>query len=413
MNRYFANFDHLRYKDRLSEIYFSHGVSVSIFARAFAGMVLGALLIASTVDYSKVTTIQGRTASEKGIVKVFSSVGGVVTSIHAKDGQRIERGDDLFVIKPYSETPVALGDKSAAVSMIENLNEKTHISNNIKNTAMRSMDQAITLLENNRRDLIEKIKLINEEYKEIRISERRSQENMNRYVTLIEKNFFSKAALIPLEADLSAQKKAGYALLRQKKDLEMQLQNSSDQIQEYRIKQSILISQHRQEILGIEAETISANARDKIVVKAPLAGIIQNISANEGDAVQQKPLAMVVPVGAAIIGEALVPSRDIGFIRVGQEVRVRYLAYPYQKYGTFRGLVVDVGYLPSVGDASSDTNSDLNFKVRLQLIDQNLKVGGKAVELVPGMAFNADIKTDTRLIGEWILDPVLSLGRYF
>lgn len=37
--------------------------------------------------------------------------------------------------------------------------------------------------------------------------------------------------------------------------------------------------------------------------------------------------------------EAMVLNRDIGFSKVGQEAEVKFDAFPFQKYGTIKGIV--------------------------------------------------------------------------
>jgi hypothetical protein len=38
--------------------------------------------------------------------------------------------------------------------------------------------------------------------------------------------------------------------------------------------------------------------------------------------------------------EIYIPSRAIGFVKPGQEVRLLYDAFPYQRFGAYRGRVV-------------------------------------------------------------------------
>ena len=41
-----------------------------------------------------------------------------------------------------------------------------------------------------------------------------------------------------------------------------------------------------------------------------------------------------------------VPSRTAGFIQPGQEVLIRYAAFPYQKFGLHTATVIDVSGIP-------------------------------------------------------------------
>ena len=54
------------------------------------------------------------------------------------------------------------------------------------------------------------------------------------------------------------------------------------------------------------------------------------------------PLLTIVPGGAAMRAELFAPSRAIGFVQPGQEVRVMYDAFPYQRFCSFAGRVEQV-----------------------------------------------------------------------
>ena len=50
----------------------------------------------------------------------------------------------------------------------------------------------------------------------------------------------------------------------------------------------------------------------------------------------------LVPAGARLEARLFGPSRSIGFVRPGQRVLLRYEAYPYQKFGSYEGVVKSV-----------------------------------------------------------------------
>ena len=45
------------------------------------------------------------------------------------------------------------------------------------------------------------------------------------------------------------------------------------------------------------------------------------------------PLLSILPAGSKLEAQLFTPSRSIGFVRVGQQVLLRYQAFPYQKFG--------------------------------------------------------------------------------
>ena len=48
---------------------------------------------------------------------------------------------------------------------------------------------------------------------------------------------------------------------------------------------------------------------------------------------QSKPLLHIIPAGSELIAELLLPTRSAGFIQVGNHTRLRFDAFPYQRFG--------------------------------------------------------------------------------
>ena len=148
-----------------------------------------------------------------------------------------------------------------------------------------------------------------------------------------------------------------------------------------------LISQLR------EAEARLADVAEKIrlaesrvelsSITSPVAGTLSDLKLNNpGELVAAgMVVANVAPEGAALVIEASVPNKDVGFLRPGLEARVKVEAYPYQQFGVAQARIVNV--LPNVG-------KDSNFRVRLRLLQENL---GEGAWLFPGLNVEADILT--------------------
>ena len=54
------------------------------------------------------------------------------------------------------------------------------------------------------------------------------------------------------------------------------------------------------------------------------------------------PLLSIIPTGSDLEAQLFAPSQAIGFIKAGQLVRMRYNAFPYQKFGHYEGEVANI-----------------------------------------------------------------------
>lgn len=121
-------------------------------------------------------------------------------------------------------------------------------------------------------------------------------------------------------------------------------------------------------------------------VTMPVAGVIAGMkTAGAGELVAAGALvATVVPDGVPLVVEALVPNRDIGFVRPGIDGRIKVDAYPFQQFGTLRARVRTL--LPGLG-------GDENFTVRLELVETKLAGDSRELPLFPGLTVDAELLT--------------------
>ena len=101
----------------------------------------------------------------------------------------------------------------------------------------------------------------------------------------------------------------------------------------------------------------------------------------------------LIPNGE-LSGAVNIGNEDIGFIRVGQEVKVRINAFPYTEYGEIDGNVSHIG-----ADAlpPSKLIPTYHFPVDLKLNRSNLKTReGVDIPLQAGMTITTNLKLRER-----------------
>ena len=109
-------------------------------------------------------------------------------------------------------------------------------------------------------------------------------------------------------------------------------------------------------------------------------------------------------------------NQDVGFVRSGQDVKIKLTAFPFQKYGMIQGKVIQVSAdateSPAPGmrtDAASGRDRPqgvLAFRTLVQLDRQLLVANDARHALAAGMQVSAEINLGTRSILEYLLSPV-------
>lgn len=104
----------------------------------------------------------------------------------------------------------------------------------------------------------------------------------------------------------------------------------------------------------------------------------------------------------------LVPGRAIGFVSPGQEVLLRYEAFPYQKFGLHRGRIEEISrtVLSPRELAEPAIASEPVYKVSASLERGKISAYGREVPLQAGMILEADIIQEKRSLLDWVLEPV-------
>ena len=127
-------------------------------------------------------------------------------------------------------------------------------------------------------------------------------------------------------------------------------------------------------------------------------------------------LMTLVPNNEALQAEVWLKNQDAGFVRQGQEVKVKLSSYPFQKYGMVDGTVLQVsadasdkGNGGSQQQGSSDPNQPsqpTTYRTLVALKQQQLEIDGDKLHLAPGMQVAAEIKLADQTVMEYLLSPV-------
>lgn len=149
------------------------------------------------------------------------------------------------------------------------------------------------------------------------------------------------------------------------------------------------------------AKAADLNARQTL--QAPVSGTVQQlvVSTVGGVVTEAQPLMLIVPKGEKLEAEVDLGNSDIGFVREGQAAQIKIDTFPFTRYG-----LVDARVTHVARDAVHDEEKGLIYKMRLRMERLTMTVDGREVNLSPGMAVTAEVKTGTRRIIEYILSPL-------
>lgn len=152
--------------------------------------------------------------------------------------------------------------------------------------------------------------------------------------------------------------------------------------------------------------------RNMITLTAPADAVVLDLAQRSvGSVVREaEPIVTLVPVDVPLEAEVSVGSLDIGRVAVDKEVRIKFDAYPFQKYGTASGTIKTISrdaFPPTEEGTAAGQPAVPFFKARVLLADSLLQAPGEPVRLLPGMTVSAEIKVGRRTVISYFLYPLL------
>jgi len=174
-------------------------------------------------------------------------------------------------------------------------------------------------------------------------------------------------------------------------------------------------AQLAEKINRLEAELIKQEHRRSLLeLKAPQDGVVKDMATHTVGTVTQPGtiLMTLVPLTDTLRAEVWLQNQDVGFVRPGQDVKLKLTAFQFQKYGMVNGNVEhvaadarDAGQQPP-GEQSASSANPLTYRTLISLDDQKLFTEMKSYDLFPGMQVMAEIKLGERSVLEYLLSPV-------
>ena len=151
----------------------------------------------------------------------------------------------------------------------------------------------------------------------------------------------------------------------------------------------------------VEKSKYSLNSKS---IRASVDGVIYNLKQHRsGKVVQSGEVIMeLIPNDSPLEVQTKVLNRDIGFISVGQKVKVKLDSFKFTKYGYIEGTIVNIEKASIL-----DENLGEIYPVIISLSEDKIKVNNTYVQLIPGMTCTTDILIGKRRLIEYIISPMI------
>lgn len=378
----------------------------------------GAVIIALAVlafafwgEYTHKAHVVGYLAPTRGVIKVYPPSAAIVVTRQVKEGQRVARGDPLFVLSTDHGSLITPEVQAAAIAQLrqrrDSLRTDLAQQRSIAQIEHHSLEQRVASME---QEAVQVKAQISTQQARLRSA----QSTLDRHQMLLAQKFVSEAVVQQKQEELLEQQARLQALERNSVGLQRDLGALKLEVGSSSLKAETQRQGIEREVSLLEQQLTEYEARRTLVIAAPADGIVTTVLAEEGqNATLSTPLLSILPADAELQAQLLVPSRSIGFIAVKQTVALRYQAFPYQRFGIYRGRITEISKtLINPGDAALPVPlQEPAYRVTVALESQSVNAYHQLVCLQAGMLLDADVLLDHRRLIEWVFDPLFSLTR--
>lgn len=374
-------------------------------------LIAAGILIAVAVwgQYTRRERVEGFLQLDVGAAKVSFTDSGRVAELLVKEGQEVKAGVPMARIS--LERATSASTTTGAVVSGE-LSQRRGSLEKEQGQMRELAGQQLQQVRKKAADLQNEISQIGTE---ITLQSQRlasAKAEALRWAQLAEKKFASEIAARQKQDEATDQEIRLQALRRQKSTLERDLSTARMEEPSVALRARTLEEQVNRQISELQQTLVQEEAKRETIIRAPITGIVTNITVSSGQSVAaDAAFATILPAGSKLQVELLVPTRAIGFVTKGKEVSLRYEAFPFERFGQYRGVIVDVSQTVwSAGDKVGPlTVREPAYRITAKLDKQSVEAMGQEIPLRSGMLVNADILLEKRSLLEWLFEPVLQL----
>lgn len=378
-----------------------------LFTASISAIILFPLLFASLVKYSRKETVDGWLVPDQGIIRVVAREGGVLENIAVKEGALVARGQALAGLRLTAST----GDAQDASALTErNLAAEESAQEALATLSVEQSEQKRLGILRQMVSIRHQIGQLEEARGRVLAQLSVSANYLERSQALASRGFVSKQRLEELQVSHLGYQREAASAQAAIEGMRAQVASLDTEAKTLLHEHGTIVARAAADSAQLKQRRLAAETQNRYAITAPVAGRVAALPLQVNQVARpESTVAILIPPYSKLLAEIYVPSRAAGFIRPGQDVRVMYDGYPYEKYGVGRGTIREVSaavLAPGEVGMPGYHGEEPVFRVRVELARAVVAADGREYPLRPGTTLKADIVIERRTLVEWLLEPL-------
>lgn len=376
-------------------------------ARGFSYAIIAVVLIAAiasvVIKLPETVTADFVLVPARGTDPIKATRQGVVNQVFVSEGQQVNKGDVIATLKSESA-----GDRAAELMTVQT--QLAGAGESFINAKARFMAQ--TLVEEQ-----EIIKLTARvEHLEGLIALKRQQLTLlkqmaDSFEKLYQQGIASRAQWTQRQLEVTELQAELAKLIAEQNETrsliaKLKLEGSAHRAEFKEVERSYKEAAATGEIrVNALRAGLAGSDGNEIRLTAPYAGTILRLHVKNSGAVlhEGEMVAELVNSGERLRAELKVPEAGMGKLKSGQGVKLKYDAFPYQRYG------VKYGQVAWLSPATVESKDGPSFRAHVEIGESELYVQNQPRPLSAGMSGKAEIVVGKRSLIDYILAPLRQL----
>ena len=414
-------------------------------------LVLSALAVSFIGRADVIVTEQGALAPASEVRRFYAPLDGELANLYVAEGQPVAKGDVLARLnargaveaasnamqaqlklenaerewRQFPEKKALLEQKAATLRQAMELEERQHQKRTVLGTS-KLVDEERAQMAEARTNVEETRRARDAAQLEVEKFERVFAGPGGGGVSLLQVESKRNARLAAENAYRLAQSKVNELTARQSQELvqaQAQLESSGEQLKKLRLDYEAAANElaTAEEKLRLQLDTarVEADAAARIrfenldknnflLIVAPVSGVVTDLTSTQpGDKVQANtPLGGIAPSNSRSVVKVEIAENDRAFLREGLPVKLKFNAFPYQRYGVINGTLE---YVSPATKPASQTKQPV-YEARVSLQRDYYQVAETRYPVRYGMTATVEIVVRERRLIDLALDPFRQIG---